>query len=111
MNPQFTIRRVLTAASVVLLLTSHVGAGETVVDAAHGFTLTLPDGFEAHPDLVGAMPEAIHGFVLGDPTDDQLDVILWIEEMGGVIGRSRFKPEDLPAGVSRTPLHHPMAGF
>jgi hypothetical protein len=81
-----------------LLLTSLVGAGETVVDDVHGFTLTLPDGFVPNPELVRAAPDIIHGFILGDPTDDELDIVLIIENMRGTIGRERLKPEDMPPG-------------
>ena len=87
-----------TISAVLLLLTSVAYAGETVVDDARGFTLTLPDGFEQNSELAGAAPDIIHAFVLGDPTDDELDIILFIEKMQGTIGRERLKPEDMPPG-------------
>ena len=84
--------------ATILLLSSSVGAGETVVDETRGFTLELPDGFVANPDLIGATPEIVHAFVLGDFTDDQLDIILLIETLGGTIGRERLQPEHMPPG-------------
>lgn len=73
-------------------------AAETIVDNERGFTLRLPDGFQPYPDLVGATPNIIHAFVSGDPSDSELDIILFVEKMAGVIGRERLKPGDLPPG-------------
>lgn len=99
MNSQITIHRAfLVCAAVVLLLASECGAGQTVVDDTRGFILTLPQGFEPNPDLVGATPDIVHAFLLGDPTDDELDIMLFIEKMPGTIGRERLKPEYLPPG-------------
>ncbi|HEY1602035.1 MAG TPA: hypothetical protein VGG64_20700 [Pirellulales bacterium] len=86
----------ITSAAYVLIFGSPVGAIQTVVDDARGFTLTLPDDFVANPKLVGAAPNIIHGFVLGDPTDDKLDIVLLIEKMGGTISREPLTLEDLP---------------
>ncbi len=96
MNTQTVPRTKLAVVAIVLMLTSHLTAGETIVDETRGFTLTLPDGFVANPDLVGATPDIVHGFVLGDPTDEDLDIILFIEKMRGTIGRERLKPEHMP---------------
>ncbi len=99
MNSRFTTCRALTVfAAIVVLLSPHLGRGETVVDDARGFTLTLPEGFVRDPYLVRAAPAIVHGFILGDPNDDQLDIILFIEQMRGTIGRERLKPEGLPPG-------------
>jgi hypothetical protein len=96
--PMKSHRTVTMSATFVLLLASFASAGETIVDDARGFTLTLPDGFVPNPAIVGAAPEIIHGFVLGDPTDDELDIVLFIEKMRGTIGRERLKSEDMPPG-------------
>ena len=99
MKLRVTVFRAMTvSAALVLLLSSHVGAGETFVDDARGFTLKLPDGFVPNSDFVGASLSVVHAFVLGDPTDDELDIVLFIEDMRDTIGRGRLKPEDLPPG-------------
>lgn len=97
-SPIAVTRFLPISAAIVAMLSSHVSAGDTVVDEALGFTLRLPDGFVANPDLVGAAPNIVHCFVLGDPTDDKQDIFLFIEDMRGVIGRERLKPEELPPG-------------
>jgi hypothetical protein len=96
MKSQIAIHRVFAAIAIALILTPKLRAGETIVDDARGFTLTLPDGFVPNPDLIGAAPGIVHAFVLGDPRDDELDIILFIEQMRGTIGREPFKPEYLP---------------
>jgi len=101
MNTQAASHTIIAAVAVALMLTSHANAGETLVDETRGFTLVLPDGFVANPDLVGASPDIVHGFVLGDPTDEDLDIILLIEKMRGTIGRQRLKPEDMPSDFQR----------
>ena len=98
MNTPFVIQRAITASAAILLLASHVCAGETAADNTRGFTLTLPDGFVANSELIGAAPEAVDGFVLGDPTDNELDIVLFIERMRGTIGRKRLTPDDFPPG-------------
>ena len=99
MNSRIAISRLLPiSAAIVAMLSSHVSAGDSVVDKALGFTLRLPDGFVANPDLVGAAPNIVHGFVLGDPTDDEQDIVLFIEDMRGIIGRERLSPKDMPPG-------------
>jgi len=97
MNTQAASHTIIAAVAIALMLTSHASAGERIVDDARGFTLTLPDGFVANPDLVGATPDIVHGFVLGDPTDEDLDIIFFIEKMRGTIGRQRPKGEDMPS--------------
>jgi hypothetical protein len=98
MNTQTAANTVIAVIANVLLLASRLSAGETIVDDARGFTLALPDGFVANPDIVGARPDIVHGFVLGDPTDEDLDIILFIQKMRGTIGRERLRAEDLPSG-------------
>ncbi len=98
-SERFTTRRALAvSAAIIVLLSSHLGAGQTVVDDVRGFTLTLPDGFVPNPDISGAPPDIVHCFVLGHPTDDRLDITLAIEQMRSIIGRERLKPEHMPPG-------------
>lgn len=93
---------VLSAAFMILLLSAGaaVGTAETVVDQSHGFTLTVPDGFVRSPDLVDAVPEIIHAYVLADGESDELRILLMIEDLGGTIGRERLKVADMPPGFS-----------
>lgn len=84
--------------TALVLLSSNLRAGETIVDKSLGFTLSLPEGFVAKPDLIAAAPDIAHAFVLGDLTDDQPDIMLFIERMGGVIPREPLSPEQLPPG-------------
>jgi hypothetical protein len=90
----------LAFGSLLSNAASRLSATETVIDADRGFTLRLPEGFVANPDIVGAAPNIIHAFVLGDPTDDELDIVLFVEKMQGTIGREHLKREDLPAGFN-----------
>lgn len=69
---------------------------EIIVDNSLGFTLKLPDGFMANADIAARNVDIAHAFVLGDPTDDQLDLILFVENMRGTIGSERLKQEDMP---------------
>jgi hypothetical protein len=86
----------LIAASTGTTMQLH--AGETVVDNANGFTLKLPDGFKSNRILAAMAPGMIHAFVLGDPADEETRILLFIEKMGGVLGRERLKPESMPPG-------------
>lgn len=111
MHTQTIARIKFAVIAIALMPTSHLAAGETVVDDSGGFTLTLPDGFAANPDLVGAAPDIMHGFVLGDPTDEELDIFLFIEKMGGTIGRERLKPEQMPPGSQARLVTTQWQGF
>lgn len=95
-----TIARTLIAAlTISMASTARVRADERiVVDEVRGFTLVLPAGFEPIPDLVDTGHGIVHAFVLGDPSEEDVDMILFIEDLGGTIGRERLRPEDLPAG-------------
>ena len=70
-----------------------LNAGETIVNNASGFTLTLPDGFKPNLALVGKSPDIIDAFVSDDPNDDELGIILFIQQLQRPIGRERFKRE------------------
>lgn len=102
MNTSYIFRRIrfslLTIAAFVLLQVLPLTAGEKIVDTTNGFSLAIPDRFSPNERLASAVPNIIHAFVLGDPNDDELDIILFIEKLGGTIGRERMKPEHLPPG-------------
>lgn len=112
MNSRSTNCLGLTVLAAIMVASSpQAGAMETLVDDARGFSLTLPDGLVPAPDLVGASPDIVHGFVLGDPTDDEVDIMLFIEEMHGTIGRERLKVEDLPPGFEGRVFTTSWGGF
>jgi hypothetical protein len=96
----FTLRMVLPAY-----------AGERVVDSARGFTLSLPDGFVPIPKPAGASPDIAQTFVLGDQTDNELDIILFVEEMNGTLGRERLQLKDLPTGFEGRLFRAQWQGF
>ena len=88
-----------------------ISAEEAVVDEARGFTLKLPDGFVAAPDLVGNPPDIVHAFILDDSNDETLDIMLFVEQQRGFIGRERLKPEDFPPGFPGTLFTTRWRGF
>lgn len=73
---------------------------ETIEDEALKFSLTLPDGFVARPDLQGVAPNVAHAFEFGDAAEDGTPILLFVEKLGGVIGRERINPENMPAGFA-----------
>lgn len=83
---------------LLLLLLPSSALGETIVDDANGFTLKLPEGFVANAELKKAAPNIIHAFVLGDSSDDELDIMLIIERLRGTLGRERLSDKDFPPG-------------
>lgn len=101
----------IAGTALLLLASSRLSAGEVVVDQAHGFNLTLPDGFSPNDALVGAEPSIIHAFTLGDPNDEEFDIFLIIEKMKGTIGREPLKPEHLPPGFQGKMFTATWQGF
>ena len=73
---------------------------ETISDAALGFTLELPSGFNARPDLLGMKPTVAHAFEYQQPGAGRIATLLLIERMGGTIGREHLRPEQMPAGFN-----------
>jgi hypothetical protein len=96
MHPHSTCRLALVA--IAFSLASHLNAAETIIDEANGFVLYLPPGFEPNPALADAAPDILHGAILGDPTDEEPDIILFIEKMDGVMDRERLDPAQMPPG-------------
>lgn len=74
--------QLLAAVALFLMLAPPILAGETIVDAARGFTLTLPDGFVSRSDLIESDSNVVHAFVLGDLAGEQLAMILYVEALG-----------------------------
>lgn len=103
--------RTFTMAATFLLLATVACAGDTVVDNARGFTLTVPDGFVRDPELVGFTAHTVYGFVLGDPDDHDLDIFLLIEQMRGTIGREPIKLEHMPPGFQGRLFKTQWQGF
>src|SRR3954454_12293854 len=92
------------ATNLVLLFTLAAIASElradTITDSNLGFTLNLPPGFVARPDLVGAKPDIVHAFQFGEIKDGDVPVLLLIEKMGGVINRERLTKQNMPSGFN-----------
>lgn len=106
-----SLRTVLMSIPCVLLLGAFAYAGEVIRDDVHGFSLTLPDGFVANPGFVAADPNIIHGFVLGDPADDQSDIVLVVEKLRGTIGPERLTKESMPPGFKGSLFTTRWQGF
>lgn len=90
--------RLFAVGAICLFALSQVSAGEVIIDQAHGFNLTLPDGFSENEALAAAQPNIIHAFASGDPNDETFDIFLVIEKMRGTIGREPLKRHHLPPG-------------
>ncbi|MBI1249056.1 hypothetical protein GC197_14590 [bacterium] len=93
----------LPVVSIVLgcfcvLLSVLPAQAETVTDEELHFTLDVPEGFTPRPDLVGAMPNIVHAFQLGEAKEGEIPVLLLIEKLGGTIDRKPITREHLPAG-------------
>lgn len=100
MTPFHFVRQIhfqLCAIATVILLQgqSPVLAGESIQDPANGFTLKLPEGFTPHEELASSIPNVIHVYLLGKQGDEQLDVILFIEKLPGLLRRERLRPEHI----------------
>jgi hypothetical protein len=73
---------------------------DTITDTELGFTLKLSSEFVPRPDLVGVTPDVVHAFQFGEAAEDEIAVLLFIEKLGGVIGRERLRKEDFPPGYT-----------
>ena len=97
------MRRTLIApvvAVLYLLATVSQSHANRFADQKLGFTLNLSSEFSPRPDLVGAAPDIVHAFQLGEATEGELAVLLLIEKLGGVIGRERLRIQDMPPGFN-----------
>jgi hypothetical protein len=84
---------------------------DTITDSNLGFTLNLPPGFVARPDLVGAKPDIVHAFQFGEIKDGDVPVLLLIEKMGGVINRERLTKQNMPSGFNGELFGSTWQGF
>ena len=110
MNGAAKIRLAILICVLLLANLPELGAGETVIDRAQGFTLVLPDGFVRHPDLKDTS-EIKHAFVLGDLNDDEFDIFLLIKAMKGAIGREQLPLTELPPGFKGRLFRMKWQGF
>jgi hypothetical protein len=85
----------MAVAIILVAVAGFVRAGEQVDDPDLGFTLTLPDGFKVHRDRTGAPERIAHAFILGDPNDETVDILLLIQRMRGTIGPEKIRRENL----------------
>ena len=96
-------RSSLRAAVVILIAVTPWATqlrGESVANSELGFTLDLPVGVSARPDLVGKTPDIVNAFQFGDASDSDIPVLLFVEKLGGVIGRERLDKAHMPPGFN-----------
>lgn len=75
-------------------------SAEFVDDSRYNFRATIPPGFQPLPSHMPRISEStIHAYYLGDLEDDQPDVVIGFENLGGVIGREKLDESSLPPGV------------
>jgi hypothetical protein len=68
---------------------------EKVDDRKFGFSLVVPEGFKPFPEGKNDK-ETLYSFVLGDPTDEDADVVLNVRRLRGTFPiTQRLKPSDL----------------
>lgn len=79
-------------------ISSQAPSDQVISDKERGFTLTLPKGFTRHLVPAHENPRIIHSFIRGNPNDNETDLFLMIERMGGTIGRERLTPAAMPPG-------------
>ena len=72
-------------------------AGERIVDEDCGFTLTLPKGLVANPDLINAELNIVHGFTLLDTTLDDFNIV----QRADSVEASGHSNQNFRAGRSR----------
>lgn len=94
--PRFAVASITWSCVCSLLFASPLLA-ETITDSNFNFTLELPDQFQPRPDLVGATPDIVHAFQYGEGSEDEIPILLFIEKLGGVIGKEHLKKEQMPA--------------
>jgi hypothetical protein len=78
-------------------------AAQDINDTRYSFTARMPAGFQAWPSS-RRMPSAstIYCYYLGDLNDDQPEVVIGIEHLGGVIGREKLDGKSIPPGLPTT---------
>lgn len=69
---------------------------ETIRDTRRGFSLALPDGFHV-AKTAAAVPHVAHVFAYGEQKDGEIGVLLFIEELGGLLPKGNLSHQQLPA--------------
>ncbi len=90
--------RFLVFSGIALCILPASLRGEMLTDSKLGFSLELPAGAKPRPDLVGAKPDIVHVYQIGDKPNGQIYTLIFIEKMGGTIGREPIKAANMPAG-------------
>ena len=107
--------RVLSRPTLLFLIGCAVSVSasraETIKDSQLEFTLRLSDEFTVRPELVAGTPDVVHAFQYGEAAENEMPVLLIIERMGGVLGRDRVDPQDLPPGFAGTHFVTSWKGF
>ena len=91
-----------SAAFVVLLViatSTSVALAAEIDDRDLSFRLTLPEGFRPFPEGKSFSPDTVYSYILGDPRDNVLDIVVLIERMHGVLGRERLAKKARELGV------------
>lgn len=109
--PRGTRHLVLVFVYALPLSTAHAIGGEIVTGPENRFTFVVPDGFVAAPELVPDAPDILFRFAKGDLTDDEPDLLLFIEKMHGWISQERLTQESLPPGSNVKLLTAHWRGF
>jgi hypothetical protein len=97
-NILFIGRRLALGLTFLAVAASGSLAAEELVDNDLGFSLVIPDRFTASPEALGVDEDIVHAFTSGDPQNGY--IMLFIEKLGGTIGRELVKREDLPEEFS-----------
>jgi hypothetical protein len=79
---------------VLLALTLGSAARAGTVSGTH-YQFSIPDGFVDFPQGK-QMPDVVHSYLKGDPTDAKLDVVVLVEALPGTLGRDYLKEDMLP---------------
>lgn len=96
------LNKMKTTLSFFLILSFVVSivGGDTVADPRLGFTLELPSEFRPRSDLIGASPDVVHAFEFREAAAGEVPVLVFIEKLGGVIGRERLTKQSMPSGFT-----------
>jgi hypothetical protein len=90
----FIGRRLAFCLALLAVMAPCSLAAEKLVDEELGFSLVVPDRFTPTSEVVGLQEDIVHAFTSGDPKNGY--IMLFIEELGGTIGRDLVKREDMP---------------
>ena len=100
-HPKIKHTVLMLAFAVAAFADGAVGSnGRRIKNREFGFSFVLPEGFRELRDeempAIGRGSEALHTFILDDPIPGKAPLLLRIETMGGMIGRERINPEQVP---------------